>query len=57
MSGLLERGWAVAAGESFRIESPPAIRVTTVRLEPSAARELAGDVADLLRPPPRTYAA
>ncbi len=57
VSGLLERGWAVAAGESFRIESPPAIRVTTVRLEPRAARELAGDIADLVRPPSRTYAA
>ncbi len=57
MSGLLERGWGVAAGESFRIESPPAIRITTVNLEPRAARELAGDLADLLRPAPRTYAA
>ena len=57
VSGLLERGWGVAAGESFRLESPPAIRVTTVSLEPRAARELAGDLADLLRPLPRTYAA
>ena len=57
VSGLLDRGWAVAAGESFRIESTPAIRVTTVDLEPRAARELAGDLAALLRPPARTHVA
>ena len=55
VAGLLERGWAVAAGEGFRIESPPAIRVTTVGLEPRAARGLADDVAELLRPAARTY--
>jgi DNA-binding transcriptional MocR family regulator len=56
VSGLLERGWAVAAGESFRIESPPAIRVTTVGLEPREARELADDLAALLRPARGTLA-
>ncbi len=55
VAGLLERGWAVAAGERFRIASPPAIRVTTVGLEPRAARGLADDVAGLLRPAARTY--
>lgn len=56
VAGLLERGWAVAAGEGFRIESPPAIRVTTVNLEPGAAREFAADLAALLRPASRTHA-
>ncbi|MBW2416129.1 MAG: aminotransferase class I/II-fold pyridoxal phosphate-dependent enzyme, partial [Deltaproteobacteria bacterium] len=55
VAGLLERGWAVAAGERFRIASPPAIRVTTVGLDPHGARDLANDVADLLRPAARTY--
>jgi DNA-binding transcriptional MocR family regulator len=39
---LLSRGWAVKAGERYRIASPPAIRVTT------AALEDAGDFADAL---------
>ena len=56
VSGLLERGWAVTAGESFRLESPPAIRVTTVGLEPRDASALAGDLGDLLGPARRTWA-
>lgn len=55
VAGLLECGWAVAAGEPFRLESPPAIRVTIVNLEPRAARELADALAGLLRPSARTH--
>jgi DNA-binding transcriptional MocR family regulator len=42
---LLEAGWAVAAGERFRLRSGPAIRVTTATLRPTEARALADDVA------------
>jgi DNA-binding transcriptional MocR family regulator len=46
---LADRGWAVAAGERFRIRSAPAIRVTISTLSPSDARRFADDLADALR--------
>jgi DNA-binding transcriptional MocR family regulator len=46
---MAERGWAVAAGERFRIASGPAIRVTTSALEPDAARRFAEDLAAVMR--------
>jgi hypothetical protein len=48
--GLADRGWAVAAGERFRIATPPAIRVTTAALTPIDAGRLAADLAAVLRP-------
>ena len=45
---LAHRGWAVAAGERFRIRSAPAIRVTTSALEAEGARRLAADCAEAL---------
>ena len=46
---LAERGWAVAAGERFRIQSPPAIRVTTSALPPADAVRFAADLAASVR--------
>jgi DNA-binding transcriptional MocR family regulator len=46
---LLGRGWAVNAGERYRIASGPAIRVTIAKLEPKDAVRLADDVAAVLR--------
>jgi DNA-binding transcriptional MocR family regulator len=43
-------GWAVAAGERFRIRSGPAIRITTAALTPDRAPHLAADVAAAARP-------
>lgn len=43
-------GWAVAAGERFRIRSGPAIRVTTSTLPSGRATQLALDIAAALRP-------
>jgi DNA-binding transcriptional MocR family regulator len=47
VQALGERGWAVAAGERFRLRSAPAIRVTTSALEPDAAQRFAADFAEL----------
>jgi DNA-binding transcriptional MocR family regulator len=52
-SALLDRGWAVAPGERFRIASAPGIRVGIATLtEPEIAR-LAADLSDSLRLQPR----
>lgn len=45
---LLSRGWAVNAGERYRISSGPAIRVTIARLEAKDAVRLADDLAAVL---------
>jgi DNA-binding transcriptional MocR family regulator len=52
VQALAERGWAVAAGERFRLRSAPAIRVTTSTLDPVDAARLAADLAAVLRPSP-----
>jgi hypothetical protein len=41
---LLDAGWAVLAGERFRLRSPPAIRVTVSTLDVAEAGRLAGDI-------------
>jgi len=53
---LLERGWAVSAGERFRFSSPPGIRITTTGLAPDDARLLAAAIRDVARPVRATYA-
>ncbi len=57
VQGLLERNWAISAGERFRIESGPAVRITTSTLDPADAVRLADDVAGLLSTRYRTAAA
>jgi DNA-binding transcriptional MocR family regulator len=48
---LLARGWAVGAGDAFRLESPPGIRVTTARLETDDAAAFVKDLATALSSP------
>lgn len=48
VQALAERGWAVAAGEVFRLRTGPAIRITTASLDPEQAPALAHDVAEVL---------
>jgi DNA-binding transcriptional MocR family regulator len=48
VQGLLRRGWAVQAGEPFRLGSPPAIRVTVAALRPAEAVRLAEALAEAL---------
>ncbi len=50
VQSLLDDGWAVLAGESFRIRTPPGIRVMTAALEVAEAPRLARDLAAALRP-------
>jgi DNA-binding transcriptional MocR family regulator len=50
VAALLQRGWAVAPGARFRLESPPAVRVTTATLAPPEADRLAADIASALAP-------
>jgi DNA-binding transcriptional MocR family regulator len=44
VQALAECGWAVMAGERFRLRTPPAIRVTVSALEPLDAQRFAGDL-------------
>jgi DNA-binding transcriptional MocR family regulator len=55
VQGLLERGWAVGAGERFRFNTPPGIRITTTDLEPAEAKELAAALAAAVSAEGATY--
>jgi DNA-binding transcriptional MocR family regulator len=50
VQALADRGWAVAAGERFRLQSPPAVRVTTSALQRAEAKRFAADLAAAARP-------
>jgi DNA-binding transcriptional MocR family regulator len=52
-SALLERGWAVAAGERFRTASAAGIRIGIATLTAVEAGRLAADLAGCLRQRPR----
>jgi hypothetical protein len=43
---LLEAGFAVQAGERFRLRTPPAVRVTTALVEPADVDPLAEALAE-----------
>lgn len=48
VAGLLARGWAVQAGEPFRISAEPGIRVTIAEMDEEEATRLAADLAAVL---------
>ena len=54
VQAMLQRGWAVNAGERYRIDSPSAIRVTIAELEPADAVKFANDLADVMAPSRRS---
>ena len=54
---LLHAGWAVKAGERYRIATPPGIRVTTATLPPAEAARFAEDLARVIRPARRASGA
>ena len=53
VQALLQRGWAVNAGERYRLKTTSAIRVTVADLEPRDATRFAADLAAVLSPPRR----
>ncbi len=57
VQGLLGEGWAVSAGERFRIQSEPAIRVTVATLRPEEATAFAEALSRVLRGPRSTAVA
>jgi DNA-binding transcriptional MocR family regulator len=57
VAALLQRGWAVTALERWRLDSPPAIRITTATLRPEEAEQVAGALADALGRRAGTYSA
>ena len=54
---LMQAGWAVAPGERYRIETHPAVRVTSAALREGEAAAFADDLAAILQPQMRTYSA
>ena len=54
---LMQSGWAVAPGERYRMESPPAIRVSVGALAAGEAGAFADDLARVLGPPDQAYSA
>ncbi len=53
-NAMAAKGWAIRAGESYRIKSAPGIRVTISTLPSEDARKFAADLAESIRP--RTHA-
>lgn len=53
VAALAARGWAVRAGEPYRLRSAPAVRVTAATLLPREAGRFADDLATCLRPSSR----
>ncbi|HVR71180.1 MAG TPA: hypothetical protein VMT87_10085 [Vicinamibacteria bacterium] len=47
---LASAGWAVRAGERYRLKSPPAIRVTVSALPEAESERFASDLARILKP-------
>jgi DNA-binding transcriptional MocR family regulator len=54
VAGMERAGWAVRAGEPFRLDAGPGLRITSAALDPRDAPRVAGDLAALLHGPERT---
>jgi DNA-binding transcriptional MocR family regulator len=57
VQAMAEKGWAIRAGESYRVKSAPAVRITISTLTPAESQRLAKDLADAIRPRLRTQSA
>lgn len=56
VAGLLTKGWAVAPGARYRLESRPGIRVTVSSMSPPEAKDFARDLALVLQDRPQRRA-
>ncbi|MGB3550954.1 MAG: hypothetical protein WA993_09700, partial [Candidatus Binatus sp.] len=50
VNAMAAKGWAIRAGECYRIKSASGIRVTISTLTPEDALRFAADLADSIRP-------
>jgi DNA-binding transcriptional MocR family regulator len=57
VQAVLEAGWAIGAGERYRLKSPPAVRVSVATLRADEAERLADDLARSLAPQRRDHSA
>jgi hypothetical protein len=57
VQALLHAGWAVKAGERYRIASAPGIRVTIAALPPADAAKFADALARVIAPQRRASGA
>jgi DNA-binding transcriptional MocR family regulator len=57
VAALAHEGWAVRAGERYRLRAGPAVRVTIATLAPRDADRVAAALARTLRPPARRASA
>jgi DNA-binding transcriptional MocR family regulator len=55
VQSMLAAGWAVSAGERYRIKSPPAVRISISTLRPGEADRIAADLARSLAPQGRAH--
>jgi DNA-binding transcriptional MocR family regulator len=55
VQSMLAAGWAVSAGERYRIKSRPAVRISIGDLMPGEAKRIAGDLAHSLAPQGRAH--
>jgi DNA-binding transcriptional MocR family regulator len=56
-NAMASKGWAIRAGECYRIKSAPGIRVTISTLAIEETRKFAADLADSMRPPTHAQSA
>jgi DNA-binding transcriptional MocR family regulator len=56
VQSMMAAGWAVQAGERYRIATGPAIRITTAALSAADAARVATDLARILAPARRALA-
>jgi DNA-binding transcriptional MocR family regulator len=50
VQALMSAGWAVQAGERYRLTTGPAVRVTIATVEPKEAARIAEELARILAP-------
>jgi hypothetical protein len=49
VSAMGDAGFAIRAGEAFRLDSPPAVRITISTLQEGEAEAVAGELARVMR--------